>query len=158
MSQQPRARDPDVAGESSPLHGVGKVLKHHGVRRATLIGRWLGALCVGLVLVFATASAASVVDRFKHGNDLPHDHAVQHTDANDQAHEHSPDSDDGAPDEDEHQPGLGHHHSDAPAGALVRAAAPMEAVSETGLAPDLESTRRVKGVRPGGLERPPRFV
>lgn len=135
------------------MHGVGRVLKHRWVARATLIGGWLTTLCVGLALVFATASAASVVDRFQHANALLHHHAADH----DHPHGHSHGGDETS-DEDEHWPGLGQHHSDAPTGATVRAAAPVEAVGATVPALDLESTRRVKFVRPGGLERPLRSV
>ena len=82
------------------------------------MGAWLATLCVGLVLVFAAASAASVVDRLQHGNELPHDHGVQQADAHDHAHQDSPDGHGDTSEKGEHQPGLGHHHSDAPRAGL----------------------------------------
>lgn len=115
--------------------------------RATLIGGWLAALCVGLALVFATASAASGVDRFQHGNDLPHDHGIQHADAHDDSHEHPHDGGGDTSDKDGRQPAFG--------GGRARAR------REPPAQPCWRSTwreRGVKGVRPEPPDARSRFV
>lgn len=141
----------------SPLPAAARLRNHRGVGHATLLKGWLSALCLALMLVFATASAASVVDRFQHERELPHEHGLHLAGTHDHGDHHHGDSDD-APDADDHGPGAGHHHSDAPAGALDRPAQAAESMAEATLALRSASAQRIKGVRPGGLERPPRTV
>lgn len=117
----------------------------------------LTALCVVLAGAFAAASATSVVDHLQHDTPILHTHdgrlalAMAGDHHADQAHDD--DADQGAVD---HPPGLGHHHhADAPIGALG-----VASVLEHGLFAIDPSRPRfddldVRGVRPGGLDRPP---
>lgn len=123
----------------------------------------MAALCVALSFVFAGATAASVVDKFQHSTRVAHDHPGQLALSVAQADHHIDHHVDGdQPDDNggpgDHQSGLGHHHSDAPIG-LLNAAAPWNKVE--GAAPStlsVEGTEAAKGVRPGGLERPPKGI
>lgn len=128
----------------------------------------LAMLCVALAMVFAGASSASVVDDLQHETGVAHEHGAQLSlvsvddhaavDAG-QAHEHADDEAAGQEvgDVSDPAPGAGHHHhADAPVGApggsvTVEAAHLASAVS--GAEP---RETNPKGVRPGGLERPPR--
>lgn len=124
---------------------------------------WLATLCVALSVVFAGSSAASVVDRVQHAAQAPHEHTVQLTlTAADDDH-HADHQDDGDRDASEqapndHQTGPGHHHADGPTGSLGGADEPFAAVS-IGLVslPNPDATG-ARGIRPGGLERPPKVV
>ena len=77
--------------------------------------RLCSALCVALMLVFASASMANVVDRIQHqsGATSEHEHlafskiAFEVDDHHHDTHESNPDKSDDAPDS---QPGTGHHH------------------------------------------------
>ena len=121
----------------------------------------MAALCVALSFVFAGASAASVVDEVQHFTRVAHDHAGQlalTVAVADHHIDHHVDGD--QPDDNggpgDHQSGIGHHHTDAPIG-LLNATAPWNKVE--GAAPSrlsVECAEAAKGVRPGGLERPPK--
>lgn len=116
----------------------------------------LAMLCVAVAVVFAGASAASVVDRVQHDAHVVHDHTV-HVGLTGVDYDHHDDSDhpddSAAPDQ---PPGLGHHHADAPAGALDDGA--QFSVAATGTLVTLRSPASISlpGIRPGGFERPPR--
>jgi hypothetical protein len=122
----------------------------------------LAMLCVALSVVFAGASAASVIDGVQHAAHLPHQHGLHlafsvsdtdhHADHHDDGDHHD---DDGAPGD--HQPGAGHHHADAPVGTLSADVETGAAVVLAELTLRTEGVASAKGVRPGGLERPPKL-
>lgn len=126
----------------------------------------LAMLCVALAMVFAAASATSVVDHAQHEMGVVHEHGVSLSfvsvddcaiDA--AAHVHADDEADGQGpgDASDATPGAGHHHhADAPVGApggSVTVEAAHLASATSGAEP---GEANPKGVRPGGLERPPR--
>lgn len=130
-------------------------------RTLTPLRALVALLCVGLSLVFAGASAASVLDRYQHDSHVSHDHGVHLTlTADTDHHDHHADHDqeipDGKADAGDHQPGATHHHhSDAPTGVIATVeAAPVTLAVVTDLSPPEAINRG--GIRPGGLERPPR--
>lgn len=116
--------------------------------------------CIGLAMVFAGASAASVVDRVQHSAAVDHTHGAHLglTTADDH-HDHGsggdPAHDNG--DRGDVQTGPGHHHSDAPTGVLTAAPSSSPAVKVAEIAPPAVRVAGAKGVRPGGLDRPPRL-
>jgi hypothetical protein len=120
----------------------------------------VAALCVGLALVFAGSSAASVLDRLQHAADLPHEHGLHLTlnsgdggpaDHDSQGHDH-----DERGDRSDNHPSPGHHHADAPAGALNSPGVATPRVEAAPVALAGVQAARPKGVRPGGLDRPPK--
>ena len=124
--------------------------------------RWIAALCGALTVVFAGASAASALNRLQHGAQLQHEHGLHqqirgddgHHDHAAAAHDHE---DDGGEREGDHPTGLGHHHhADAPSGALSDSveAYPLLVAADARLSAG--TTAAAEGIRPGGLERPPR--
>lgn len=130
-------------------------------RALTPLRALVATLCVALSLVFAGASAASVLDRVQHHSHLAHEHGVHLAlTADSDHHDHHADHSQEAPDDKagagDHQPGATHHHhSDAPTGVIATATPePVTLVVATKL-PSLEATNH-RGTRPGGLERPPR--
>jgi hypothetical protein len=118
-------------------------------------------LCVALSVVFAGTSAASVVDHVQHSTKVTHEHGLHlgftladddhHADQHDDADHH--DEDGAAAD---HQPGAGHHHADGPVGAINAGAEIGAAPAVAELTLQTQGAARAKGVRPGGLERPPK--
>ena len=122
----------------------------------------LTTLCVALSVVFAGASAASVIDGVQHSAHVPHQHglhlAFSVADTDHHADHHHDDGDhhdgDGAPGD--HQPGAGHHHADAPVGTLSAVVETGAAVVLAELTLHIEGAASARGVRPGGLERPPK--
>jgi len=139
--------------------------KHAGVGR-TLTPRLrtlITALCVALSFVFASASAASVVDRVQHSTRMAHEHGGQLAFSVAEADHHAdhhvagdqPDDNGGPAD---HEPGAGHHHSDAPAGVLSAVVPSGQAVVATQLTLRLDGAETARGIRPGGLERPPKAI
>lgn len=127
----------------------------------------LATLCVALAMVFAGASAASVLDRVQHDAQLQHEHRLHLGFSDDDHHDRAADAHDqyvgdhedrGAdPNAGDHQPGLGHHHhGDAPSGALdeVDGALPLLVAVDARLIAGASAS--AEGVRPGGLKRPPR--
>lgn len=119
------------------------------------------ALCVALSFVFTGASAASVVDRVQHSTRVAHEHAGQLVLSVAQADHHidhhaEGDQSDGNGAPEDHQSGMSHHHSDAPTGLLNPIAPSGNADSATQLTLSLEGAESAKGVRPGGLKRPPK--
>lgn len=117
-------------------------------------------LCIALSFVFATASAASMVDGAQHSTKIAHEHGVHLSfDLVDGDH-HAPQPDAAPSDADgatgDPQPGAGHHHSDAPVGTLASPLATGRALAVAGLDLRMNGTASAKGVRPGGLERPPK--
>lgn len=129
----------------------------------------LATLCVALTFVFAGASAASVVDAAQHAAHVPHHHGLHlsfsmaddgHHDGD---HHHHDDGDHdgdhqghGAPGD--HQTGVGHHHADAPVGAPAGHVETDVTVALVGPILRIEPSMGAKGVRPGGLERPPKHA
>lgn len=122
------------------------------------------ALCLGLSLVFAGATSASVVDRAQHGAQIEHAHAfeislstagVNHDVGHQTPLDHENDSDDagGAIGQ---QPGSGHHHADAPAGVLGNVIAAEVPTTRGATVLPLGNSRSVWGINPGGPERPPK--
>jgi ABC-type nickel/cobalt efflux system permease component RcnA len=116
-------------------------------------------LCIAIALVFAGASAASIVDGVQHAAKAPHSHQVSLTTLADDHHHapadhsHQQDADDETRDL---QTGPGHHHSEPPAVALTDFDAPSHAtMTSTEVVPALNAST-VDGLSPGGLERPPR--
>ena len=115
-------------------------------------------LCVALSVVFAGASAASVVDDVQHSTRTVHQHGLHlgssladdnhHHDGGDQQNE------DGAPAD--HPTGAGHHHADGPVGALDPGVETAAAPAVAGLALRTRGADSAEGIRPGGLERPPK--
>lgn len=121
----------------------------------------LAMLCVALSFVFAGASAASVVDEVQHQARIAHEHGLHLSfDLVDGDHHAEPAAggDHPVPDDaaGDHQPGAGHHHSDAPMGALAAAMDTGTAVASVGPRLRINGAARAKGIRPGGLERPPK--
>jgi hypothetical protein len=119
-------------------------------------------LCVALSFVFASASAASVVDGAQHSTKIAHEHGLHLSfDLIDGDH-HGAHPDDGDHHDEEDgvagdpQPGAGHHHSDAPVGTLASPLDTGSALAAGGLERRINGTANAKGVRPGGLERPPK--
>lgn len=121
---------------------------------------WLATLCVALSLVFAGASAASVVDQAQHAVASPHDHAAQFslTLADHDHHADVQDDSDRSDAPDSPQTGPGHHHADAPVGApgLMADAVVVTSIGQASLASLCAAG--ANGIRPGGLERPPKPV
>jgi hypothetical protein len=120
----------------------------------------LAMLCVALSFVFAGTSAASVVDDVQHSTTVTHEHGLHlgFTLADDDHHaDHHDDGDhhdeDGAAD---HQPGAGHHHADGPVGAINAGAEIGAAPAVAELTLRTQGAANSKGVRPRGLERPPK--
>lgn len=118
-------------------------------------------LCVALSLVFAGASAASVLDRYQHNGHVAHEHGLRlaltaDPDHHDHHADHGREIPDDKADAGDHQPGATHHHhSDAPTGVIATVAAAAVTLAVATDLPPLEATNR-GGIRPGGLERPPR--
>jgi len=117
---------------------------------------------MALSVVFAGSSAARVVDRVQHAANAPHEHAVQLTLTADNDH-HTDHRDDGgrggseqAPND--HQTGPGHHHADGPTGALGGTGEPFTRVSISPVSLPNAGAASAKGIRPGGLERPPKAI
>jgi hypothetical protein len=121
-------------------------------------------LCIGLTLVFASASMASVIDRMQHQSDASGDHnhllfSKIVSEPSDHQHEpHKPDLDDkeDAPD---HQPGTGHHHHGDSGASL--AAFGMQ--GQAGAFPTSSSLSpvpddRLADVLIPGPERPPKTI
>jgi len=118
-------------------------------------------LCVALSVVFAGATAASVIDRTQHSTRSAHEHGLHlaftvadddHRAAhNDYGDHHDADGAPGDP-----QLGVGHHHADAPAGTLSVDVEAGAALMLAELTLRTEGAASVRGVRPGGLERPPK--
>lgn len=117
-------------------------------------------LCIGVALVFAGASAASVVDRFEHQNHLAHEHGLHfavHADDDHDGDHHPPSHHhDGDRDAGDHQPGAGHHHSDAPTGLFSAPPTSSTVVAVAGVVTRPTPGSRIFGLKPGGLERPPK--
>lgn len=116
-------------------------------------------LCVALAVVFVGASAASVTDDVQHAAQIEHEHGFRltlsvdgHGEPDHQTH-HQRGGDPDAPD---HQPDAGHHHSDAPVGALAGVLNSAPLVMAALLEAAAIQAASPKGVRPGGLERPPK--
>lgn len=119
-------------------------------------------LCIALSFVFASGSAASVVDGAQHSTKIAHEHGphlsfdlVDGDHHNAQADADPADADGATGD---HQPGAGHHHSDAPVGTLASPLTTGRALAAAGLDLRINGTANAKGVRPGGLERPPKHL
>ena len=118
-----------------------------------------------LAAVFAAASATSVVDHLQHEARIAHEHgahltlaSMDHHEVRGSASEREHDGDhenDGAPAD--HAPGAGHHHhADAPVAALGGGLKVGGARFADVRTPPQPSDPNTKGVRPGGLERPPK--
>lgn len=118
----------------------------------------VATLAVALAAVFAGASALSVVDRVQHSHHAAHHHdfrlaaAEQVADPALADHQGS----DLDPFDRDHQPSAGHQHVDAPLAELTALAdaAPDIRLSTILLTPPEAAACR--GLRPDGLERPPR--
>lgn len=125
---------------------------------------WLATLCAALTVVFAGMSAASVVDGVQHAAQTPHEHAapIAFIAADDDHHadHHADQQNDGDRSDAPNGPqtGPGHHHADAPVGApgMTSETFVVVSIQEASLA-DL-SAAGAKGIRPGGLERPPKPI
>lgn len=117
-------------------------------------------LCVALSVVFASASAASVIDVAQHSTKVTHGHGLHLGFTLAEDDHHAQHHDDGVPQDDddaaEHQPGAGHHHADGPVGAINTGAEIVTAPAVAELTLQTEGAASAKGVRPGGLERPPK--
>lgn len=132
-----------------------------------LLRTWLAMLGIVLAVTFAASSTASAVDHVQHEMSLAHEHAVQLT-FNQADHDHHPSpADHHAPDagsdddqnaDDAAQPGAGHHHADAPSAALQGLSTPTPAVAHGTASLSIAPAEPSVGVRPGGLERPPRDI
>ena len=125
----------------------------------------LATLCVALSVVFAATSVASVVDRIQHAVQMPHEHASELTlIAVDDDHHHAADHpkqddrDDADQAPGDHAAGPGHHHADAPTGSLNGTSETSAAVSVGAASPVTLGPAGAKGIRPGGLERPPKPI
>lgn len=123
----------------------------------------IAALCVALSFVFAGASAASVVDKVQHSARIAHEHAGQLALSVVEADHHidhhvegdQPDDNDAPGD---HPSGVSHHHSDAPTG-ILNDIAPSEATERSAQKTlSIDAAEAAKGVRPGGLKRPPKDI
>jgi hypothetical protein len=133
------------------MRAVGRDLK--------LLRAFPAMLCVALAMAFAGASAASVVDRVQHQTHVPHEHGLHlsldvngHADAHHApSHHHNGDRDAG-----DHHPSPGHHHSHAPTGALMLPPLASAVVAAAGIVVPAPPEASRNGVRPGGLERPPK--
>lgn len=138
--------------------------KHSPVgQHRTSLRAVIATLCAALAVVFAGASAASVLDRVQHEAQLQHEHGLHLSFAADPGHhDHEAETSGGDREHDggnagDHQPGIGHHHhSDAPSGALsgLGDVQPLVIAVNDGFSAG-EATP-AKGVAPGGLKRPPR--
>lgn len=118
----------------------------------------LATLCVVLAVVFAGASAASVVDRLEHARHFAHDHELNlafTADLSDGAAQAGPGQPDGGGDP-EREPRAGHHHIDAPLGGLNGPYSSTPVVRIAEITQPSAATVTLDGLRPGGLERPPR--
>lgn len=115
-------------------------------------------LCIGIALLFAGASAASVVDGVQHAAKAPHEHHFSLTSVSDDHHDHGQDSHHQQGDDDagDHQTGPGHHHSGPPAVALTGLEAPTYLAPVAMQVASANSASKVEGLQPGGLDRPPR--
>ena len=117
-------------------------------------------LCIVLAVAFAGASAASVVDKVQHAAQVEHEHGFPiafHAGAHGHAEAHGDHHPGGEPDRSEPDMGAGHHqHADAPLGALAAEASAAPAAPARSAQPARIEIAGPKGVRPGGLERPPR--
>lgn len=148
-----------VLPQTTPLHKHGAVGRDLKPRLRTL----LAMLCVALSFVFAGASAASVVDGVQHAARGAHHHGLHlsFSMADDDRHDDGDHHHDDGDHQDQggsgdHQTGAGHHHADAPVtaptvgietGAIIVRAEPVRVIA---------NPSRAKGVRPGGLDRPPK--
>lgn len=115
-------------------------------------------LCVALAVVFAGASAASVLDGAQHAAKAPHEHGP-HLTLSQPEPDHGADhhhDDDRSP-ADQHT-GPGHHHADAPTGALSLPTETPLVLARAEIALSPLATEGSGGVRPGGLERPPKRI
>lgn len=117
--------------------------------------------CLALAFVFANASATSVVDRFQHETGSAHDHGLRLSltvddHLGDHAGDHHDNGDDrGAPN---HAAGIGHHHADAPTGALDGATSIASLRPATAVPVSFAPEHIAARFKPGGPERPPRSL
>jgi hypothetical protein len=139
-----------------------EVHKHAPVGRVlTPLRAALATLCVALAVVFAGASSASVVDRVQHEAQIAHEHGAHlaFTSPDPAGHDHDGGRHhDSAPDNGDHHTGPGHHHADAPAVTVDLFATSIAVATVAPLALRPAPAAAEKGVRPGGLERPPRRI
>lgn len=163
-----------TSATSGPLPGIcalqGKLHAHkHGRmgRNRTPLRACLATLCAALAVVFAGASASSVVDRIQHEAHVPHGHHFSlsfETDddhhADEVGHHHHDDGDAGDHhgDAGDHQAAAGHHHADAPTGALSFTSAAVLTPVVVAVSVPLTGPPNLRGVRPGGLDRPPKPI
>lgn len=140
--------------------------KHSGVRRTRSALRDLFAMfCIAVALLFAGASAASVIDGAQHAAKAPHEHHFSLTamadDHHDSADDHGDHHADHEPDDQsgDLQTGPGHHHhSEPPAGPPTLIATRLPVALGDALVRAERAAAAVEGVIPGGLRRPPRSL
>jgi hypothetical protein len=148
-------RTPIILRDPSAAHKHGRVGRSRPALRD-----FLTMLCVGIALVFAGASAASVVDGVQHVAKTPHEHRLSLTATGDTHHQEQDDDghhpqDDAAAGDLHTGPGH-HHHSEPPAAPLAALDAAIYLTTAAMHVRTDAAGSKVQGVRPGGLERPPR--
>ncbi len=120
--------------------------------------------CVALSLVYATASAAGVVNQLQHQGqpDLHHQHSAfsdlsfdNHPQDGDHD-DHSQPPADGADTSQDRDTGQHHHHADGPQGLLGSVAAYGALDGRPGARPAAGSDKLITGPGPSGPERPPK--
>lgn len=128
-------------------------------RSRSILRDLCATFCVAIALLYAGATAGSVVDGAQHAAKAPHEHHVSLTAMGDDHHHgHGQDGhhQQGDDDADDIQTGPGHHHSEPPAVALTSLDAPIHVTPALVLTRSAPSASKVEGLQPGGLERPPR--
>lgn len=119
-------------------------------------------LCIGLTLIFASASMASVADRVQHQQGITGDHdhlPFSKIIAEVSVHQHEPHTSalDDKGDAPHHQPGTGHHHhGDIGSGMLVPLSHGSPGIFLTASVGRPAADNRISGFLTHGLERPPK--
>ncbi|WP_309606866.1 hypothetical protein [Phenylobacterium sp.] len=121
----------------------------------------VATLCVALSVIFAGVSAASVGDAAQHTVHPAHQPSLTLglgiAEADHHADRQTPDGDhDRGSAPADHPPAAGHNHADLPVGALSGGAEAGVIISRAELTLRVHSAAGAPGVRPGGLERPPK--
>lgn len=124
---------------------------------------WIATLCVALAVVFAATSAVGVVDRVQHAAQTPHEHDMQLTliageDNHQPDHQSDGDRDNSGQSPNDHQTGPGHHHVDGPTGSINNTGETDALVLIVSVSQPYLGDACARGVRPGGLERPPKAI
>ena len=121
-------------------------------------------LCIGLTLVFASASMASVIDRMQHQSDASGDHnhlpfSKIVSEISDHQHEPHTSALDDKGDAPDHQPETGHHHhGDSGSGMLAPLSRGSPGIFLRASTGRPAADNRMSGFLTHGPERPPKTI